>query len=96
MECDLDIKTKLLTASGLVTDKPCWVYAAIVTGDANPYTRTSLRDGELATDVIILFLSCLSFLTKPIILDEPVRFKNGLYCKFDVGGGYLFVQYKPD
>lgn len=94
--CDLDIQTDYLTASGLITDKPCWVYCMIPVASDDAYSLFYVRDGELVTSSIRFGISLIKYDSIPLVFGVPVRFKKGLYIEFSANGEGFFVQYKPD
>ena len=92
----LEVTDKLLTASGIITEKPCYVHAIIATASNAAYSEFAFRNGETASDPSKLNITKPQYETAVIVFRKPVRFEKGLYVQFVTAGSYCFVQYKDD
>lgn len=92
----LETTDKLLTASGIVTEKPCYVYAIIATASNAAYSEFAFRNGETVGDTSRLNITKPQYETAVIVFRKPMRFDKGLYVQFVTAGSYCFVQYKDD
>jgi len=92
----MKIQTAFVLASGLITDKPCWLFSVICTESSTTPKSLYLRDGLVDGTPIILMLPAVVYGNGVAIFNYPVRFKNGLYLVFDSGLETAFVQFLPD
>jgi len=90
-----DIQTKLLTASGLITDRPAWVFSTV----AEDYESTSsvivLYSGRGTNGEIKFYLAPTKYNSDVMVFNSPVFFKDGIYADFAANGHSIFVQYLP-
>lgn len=92
----LEVMDKLLTAGGIVSERPCYVYAIIAVASNAAYSEWAFRDGETAADTSRLNVTMPQYQTIPIVFRKPIRFDKGLYVQFVTAGSYVFIQYKQD
>lgn len=90
----LELSDILITGSGIISERPIWVYAIIVVASNAAYSEFAFRNGETAADTSKLNVTAPQYHTVPIIFRRPVRFSKGLYIQFVTAGSYVFVQYK--
>ncbi len=91
-----DIVTKHLLASGVLSEKPCWLFAAI----ANAYGDTSslirIYNGRGTDGKVIMDLSGSQYSSDIVVFNTPLYFKDGMYAEFSTAGYSIFVQFLPD
>jgi hypothetical protein len=96
MDLDKTIKLEYFTASGIVTDKPCWLMGIIVGVTDVTSGYLVLRDGSLSTAPIKSTLYGNYSGEPVVILNTPIFFKNGLYIEFASNITNVSVQYKHE
>jgi len=92
----LGIKTHLLTATGLITDRPCWLYSLVLVDNATTYSVFTIYDGLATTGKVIMAVSVPKYDTIVISLKSPIRCQKGLYIGFTTNGYRAFAQFRPD
>ena len=90
-----DIQTKLLTASGLITDRPAWVFSIIAEDYDSTTALITIYSGRSTGGEAKLALSAGYYSDGDIIFNMPVFFKDGIYVDFTSNGHSCFVQYIP-
>lgn len=95
-EVDKSILTKDLIISGLICDKPCWLYSLSVSEVSAAYGQFVFYDNNAASGKVRLRIYVAQYRTIPIVFNHPIRFKRGLYLNFATSGDYAFVQYRTD
>ena len=90
-----DIQTKRLTASGLITGRPAWLFSIIGTDYNSVYSVIAIYNGRSTSGNIILDLSGSQYGSDIIIFNMPVFFPDGIYCEFVTNGYSVFSQLIP-
>jgi len=90
-----DMRTKRLTASGIIVDRPAWLYAII----GNSYTDASslmkIYNGRNTSGTVILDLSGSQYGSDIVVFNVPLLFKDGIYAEFVTAGFSVFAQFIP-
>jgi len=88
-----DLKTKRLTASGIVIDHAAWLYSIIGNSYADSSSLIYIRNGQDTSGNIILDLSGSQFGSDIIVFNCPVYFNRGIYAEFSTAGYSVFAQF---
>lgn len=91
-----DIKTERITASGLLCDRPCWLYSLIGNDYANTESLMNVYNGRDTGGIIVLDLSGSKYGSDIVIFNIPVYFPKGVYVNFTTNGYSCFAQFIPE
>lgn len=91
-----DIQTRRITASGLICDRPCWVFCLIGNDYVNSFSLMHVRGGRSVTAGIILDLAGAATGSDIVVFNQPVYFPKGVYVEFSSNGYSCFVQFVPE
>lgn len=90
-----DIKTTRLTASGILSDKPCWLFAIVGNSYATTSSLIRIYDGRSTSGKNIMDLSGSQYGSDIVVLNSPIFFKDGIYAEFATAGYSVFCQFLP-
>lgn len=91
-----DIKTKRITASGLICDRPCWVYSMIGNDYDSASSLMNVHNGRDTGGEIKLDLSGTTYGSDIVVFNIPVYFSKGVYVNFASNGYSCFAQFIPE
>jgi len=91
-----DIQTRRITSSGLICDRPCWVFSLIGNDYSNTYSLMNVHNGRSTAGTIILDLAGNSNGSDIVVFNQPVYFTKGVYVEFSSNGYSCFVQFVPE
>ncbi|KKN36646.1 hypothetical protein LCGC14_0771690 [marine sediment metagenome] len=93
MEIEQLTKTGRIVASGLITDRSCYVFAVCGIGVSAATNRFNLYDGFSMGDRLIMTLGGIQYQSDFRSFPTPLFFAKGVYIAFITNGTSFFVQY---
>lgn len=90
-----DIISVKVSETGLVVDRPCWLFGFNANSTFVVPRSLYLRDGLDVAGVPKYFLFILVWTERRCHFNRPVRFEAGLFCEID-GPLSVFIRYLPD
>ena len=90
-----DIVTNRLTASGVLSLKPCWLFTIMGNAYADASSLIRLYNGRSTSGNVMLDLSGSQYGSDIVIFNTPLFFKDGMYADFYSNGYSIFAQFLP-
>lgn len=92
----LDIIIENFTTHTLVTGKSGWLYSLVASSSGTAAKYIDVYDGLNTNGKKLFRIYNFYGNTASMIFNVPIRFKKGLYIRFEFNTESLTVQYKSD
>lgn len=80
-------------ASGVVSEKPCFVYSICGIGIADATNVYTIHDGHSTTGKAIMRLVSVAYSADFRLFATPLFFAHGIYVDFTTNGSEVTLQY---
>lgn len=91
---DAEILDFSVSASGVVCQKPCWLYSVTLSGYASGSNVIQLYDAQAAVGDARLGLRAAQYTSTPVIFNQPMLFNKGLWVEIAAGTCNVCGQYR--
>lgn len=87
------ISLERVTASGIVSEKPCLIYSICGVGVAGSTNVFTIYDGQGTGGKIIMTLVTVAYNSDFRLFASPLYFSKGIYVEFTTNGSEVTLQF---
>jgi len=88
------VSERCFTASGVVSQKPCWLYSVVLTGEAANANNIKLYDGQDTSGDLELHIGAAQYTSTVVVFNVPKFFSRGMYIQEVAGTCTVALQWR--
>jgi hypothetical protein len=90
---DMAVSERYTEASGIISQRPCWLWSVVLYGAAANANNIKLYDGQDTTGSLELQIGAAQYTSTPVIYHKPKWFSKGIYIEEVAGTCAVSLQF---
>jgi hypothetical protein len=90
---DIRVSEKYSEASGIISQRPCWLWSVVLYGAAANANNIKLYDGQDTSGSLELHIGAAQYTTTSVVYFKPKWFSKGIYMEEVAGTCSVAFQY---